>query len=1058
MSADFWAGYLSGIIGIIVGNPLDIEKVRRQTRSHVAEKLYSQSSVAFMKGTAAPIFGYGALNALLFFSYNRSEAMLKGSASTPTAGWVTWTAGAVSGLAVWVVSAPTELIKCRAQMSTPAMSSWAICKQILQRDGVRGLYHGGVVTALRDSIGYGFYFWTYELAHRHWPAAREHDDAVPGRRDTSKVLLCGGIAGIATWASVFPLDVIKSRLQTQQQQQHLHRATTDMAGNRRYGAWQMAKDTYRDGGMRPFFRGLTVCSVRAFVVNAIQWAVYEWIMSEVAIGNEPLKDGTPGRLNRQASRPQNLDTLRKPFKCPSSATAASTSDRPARKKRKVDYRGADDNGPPATDAAYDGSGRQVQPMPRFPVFQAKDKSVVFRKAFSVPLKDKSQATYDASRPPPTLGLRRGVVFVPKPLHDPSGEFAIVLYDPTVDAKPVAAEEKAVQTQAETSKVDSPIMHKSLAEILGIKKQVEEDHPKVPVVIDPKIAKCLRPHQIEGVKFMYKCVTGLVDEKAHGCIMADEMGLGKTLQCITLMWTLLKQSPDAGKSTIQKAIVVCPASLVKNWANELTKWLGPNAINPFAIDGKAPKEELKRQLRQWAIASGRSITRPVIIVSYETLRLNVEELKHTKIGLLFCDEGHRLKNADSNTFNALNDLNVSRRVILTGTPIQNDLTEYFALTSFANPDLLGSRLEFRKRFEIPILRGRDADATEEERKRGDECTGELLGVVNKFLIRRTNDILSKYLPVKYEHVVFCNLAPFQIDLYNYFITSPDIQALLRGKGSQPLKAINILKKLCNHPDLLNLSDDLPGSEKCFPDDYVPKEARGRDRDIKPWYSGKMQVLDRMLAKIREDTNDKIVLISNYTSTLDLFERLCRDRHYGCLRLDGTMNVNKRQKLVDRFNDPNGDEFIFLLSSKAGGCGINLIGANRLVLFDPDWNPAADQQALARVWRDGQKKDCFVYRFIATGTIEEKIFQRQSHKQNVERHFSLDNTTSDTHDTFKCKRCKPDGRQFVKSPAMLYGDTSTWNHFVNAGLQPIQDLLLRQEHGGSEVSAVFQYISH
>jgi DNA repair and recombination RAD54-like protein len=317
------------------------------------------------------------------------------------------------------------------------------------------------------------------------------------------------------------------------------------------------------------------------------------------------------------------------------------------------------------------------------------------------------------------------------------------------------------------------------------------------------------------------------------------------------------------------------------------------------------------------------------------------------------------------------------------------------------------------------------------------------------------------------------------LYNYFITSPEIQALLRGKGSQPLKAINILKKLCNHPDLLNPAEDLPGSERCYPDDYVPRESRGRDRDVKPWYSGKMQVLDRMLARIRQDTNDKIVLISNYTQTLDLFERLCRSRGYGNLRLDGTMNVTKRQKLVDRFNDPDGDEFVFLLSSKAGGCGLNLIGANRLVLFDPDWNPAADQQALARVWRDGQKKDCFVYRFIATGTIEEKIFQRQSHKQSlsscvvdsaedVERHFSLDSlrelfqyrgdTRSDTHDTFKCRRCKPDGQQFVKAPAMLYGDTSTWNHFINDGLGPIQDLLLRQEKGEPEVSAVFQYISH
>jgi len=488
-----------------------------------------------------------------------------------------------------------------------------------------------------------------------------------------------------------------------------------------------------------------------------------------------------------------------------------------------------------------------------------------------------------------------------------------------------------------------------------------------------------------------------------------------------------------------------------------------------VDGKASKAELTSQLRQWAIASGRAVVRPVLIVSYETLRLNVDELKGTPIGLLLCDEGHRLKNGESQTFTALNGLNVDRRVILSGTPIQNDLMEYFSLLNFANPNLLGTRNDFRKKYEIPILRGRDGAGTDADRKKGDDCLRELLTLVNKFIIRRTNDILSKYLPVKYEHVVFCNLAPFQ--------------SLLRGKGSQPLKAIGMLKKLCNHPDLLELSSDLPGSEKHFPDDYVHKDSRGRDREVKTWYSGKMQVLDRMLARIRQDTNDKIVLISNYTQTLDIFDKLCRSRNYGCLRLDGTMNINKRQKLVDKFNDPEGSEFVFLLSSKAGGCGLNLIGANRLVLFDPDWNPAADQQALARVWRDGQKKDCFVYRFIATGTIEEKIFQRQSHKQSlsscvvdsaedVERHFTLDSlrelfqfkpgTTSDTHDTFKCKRCKPDGKQWMKAPAMLYGDTSSWNHFVNDGaagaLGKIQDLLLRQETEDTAVSAVFQYISH
>lgn len=800
------------------------------------------------------------------------------------------------------------------------------------------------------------------------------------------------------------------------------------------------------------------------------------------------KENTP--LAPKASRlcgggSQSIERIIKPFRCPGSATASRASDKPARKKRKVSYVDTDgsveDGEKPYTNE--DRLALANRDINKFPVFKVKDKDTLFRQRFAVPLINKDAGSYNPFRPAPTLGMRKGAVFVAKPLHDPSGEFAIVLFDPTIDGKPITVEEEIKQSQDENiPKLDVPIMHKSLADILGLKKVVEE-HPKVPVVIDPRLAKVLRPHQVEGVKFLYRCVTGLIDTKANGCIMADEMGLGKTLQCIALMWTLLKQSPEPGKSTIQKCVIACPSSLVRNWANELVKWLGKDAVTPFAVDGKASKDELTTQLRQWSVASGRAVVRPVLIVSYETLRLNVGELSNTPIGLLLCDEGHRLKNGESQTFEALNGLNVSRRVILSGTPIQNDLSEYFSLLNFANPSLLGTRMEFRKQYELPILRGRDAAGTDEDQRKGNERLAELLALVNKFIIRRTNDILSKYLPIKYEHVVFCNLAPFQLDLYNHFIQSPEIKSLLRGKGSQPLKAIGMLKKLCNHPDLLNLPDDLPGCEQYFPDDYVPKDARGRDRDVKSWYSGKMQVLDRMLARIRQDTNDKIVLISNYTQTLDIFDKLCRSRNYGVLRLDGTMNVNKRQKLVDKFNDPEGEEFVFLLSSKAGGCGLNLIGANRLVLFDPDWNPAADQQALARVWRDGQKKDCFVYRFIATGTIEEKIFQRQSHKQSlsscvvdsaedVERHFTLDSlrelfqykpgTTSDTHDSFKCKRCRPDGRQSLKAPAMLYGDTSSWNHFVNDGeagpLGRIQDLLLRQETEDKAVSAVFQYISH
>lgn len=288
MSADFWAGYLSGAVGIVVGNPLDIIKLRQQTRSTAPIQLGPQSSTTVLKGTAAPIIGYGALNALLFVSYHRSETTFNQVLSTHHSLWATWFGGAVGGLATWVVSTPTELIKCRAQFSSPARSSWSIAHQIWRSDGMRGLYFGGMVTALRDSIGYGFYFWSYELASRLWLADSPEKHNISFLQETPKILLCGGLAGIVTWASVFPLDVIKTRVQTQPlglQTESTALIQPDvLQGSRRSGAWLVAKRAYREDGFRVFFRGLTVCSIRAFVVNAAQWAVYEWIMNELGQG------------------------------------------------------------------------------------------------------------------------------------------------------------------------------------------------------------------------------------------------------------------------------------------------------------------------------------------------------------------------------------------------------------------------------------------------------------------------------------------------------------------------------------------------------------------------------------------------------------------------------------------------------------------------------------------------------------------------------------------------------------------------------------------------------
>ncbi|KAJ5544583.1 hypothetical protein N7535_007022 [Penicillium sp. DV-2018c] len=288
MAADFWAGYISGAIGIIIGNPLDVVKVRLQAgESHSnapsAQLTRLERANSLIRGAAAPILGYGALNAILFVAYNRTLTALDGSVTDPTnpigaSPYSVWLAGAAGGLASWTISSPTEFIKCRAQLDRrPEVSSWAVAKDIIRTRGWRGLYFGGAVTSARDSIGYGFYFWSYELCKRFMTSTDEssHQAAL-------KVLLCGGIAGVVTWASVFPLDVIKTRLQAQTIAEHSPRATEAQSLLRPHrqmlSSFHIAKETYRAEGVKAFYRGLGVCSVRAFIVNAVQWAAYEWLM------------------------------------------------------------------------------------------------------------------------------------------------------------------------------------------------------------------------------------------------------------------------------------------------------------------------------------------------------------------------------------------------------------------------------------------------------------------------------------------------------------------------------------------------------------------------------------------------------------------------------------------------------------------------------------------------------------------------------------------------------------------------------------------------------------
>ncbi|XP_027912240.1 protein CHROMATIN REMODELING 25 [Vigna unguiculata] len=521
-----------------------------------------------------------------------------------------------------------------------------------------------------------------------------------------------------------------------------------------------------------------------------------------------------------------------------------------------------------------------------------------------------------------------------------------------------------------------------------------------ITVDPLLVRYLRPHQREGVQFMFDCVSGLcTTPNIHGCILADDMGLGKTLQSITLLYTLLCQGFD-GKPLVRKSIIVTPTSLVSNWEAEIKKWVGER-VRLVALCESA---------REDVISAIDCFTSPernlqVLIVSYETFRMHCSKFSSSdSCDLLICDEAHRLKNDQTITNRALAALPCKRRILLSGTPLQNDLEEFFAMVNFTNPGILGSIAHFRRYYEAPIICGREPAATVEEKKIGAERSAELSVNVNRFILRRTNALLSNHLPPKIVEVVCCKLTPLQSDLYKHFIQSKNVKRAITEelKQSKILAYITALKKLCNHPKLIydTIKSGSPGTsgfEECirfFPPEMLSGRSGSWTGGHGAWVelSGKMHVLARLLAHLRHRTNDRIVLVSNYTQTLDLFGQLCRERRYPHLRLDGSTSISKRQKLVNCFNDLSKDEFVFLLSSKAGGCGLNLIGGNRLVLFDPDWNPANDKQAAARVWRDGQKKRVYIYRFLSAGTIEEKVYQRQMSKEGLQKVIQQEQTDS------------------------------------------------------------------
>lgn len=651
------------------------------------------------------------------------------------------------------------------------------------------------------------------------------------------------------------------------------------------------------------------------------------------------------------------------------------------------------------NAVRSGSGLALQ---RAPLFSFLSKPPELKKPFKLPGGAKRSADGERLFKRRTLGVRRSVQFIkPNKFRRPVQSAPLLLSSASDEGDEEGDPEASSEDGSAGSAVDdSPYEPLVLWE--------SESDPERSIAVDPRLCRVLRPHQREGVQFVFECMMGLKDFEGEGCILADDMGLGKTLQSIVVLWTLLRQGFD-GRPAVRKAIVVCPTSLVKNWAGEIQKWLGDGC--PFVACAESSRSAVEYAIDKFL----HSQHFRVLIISYETFRIQVDRFLRKGdacCDMLVCDEAHRLKNAETATTMSLSSLPCRKRLLLSGTPMQNDLQEFFAMTDFTNPGVLGSPKEFRRRFETPILVGREPDASDAEIERAQNCQLEMSDIVNKFILRRMNTLNAKFLPPKLVQVVCCRMTEVQRVIYEQKLKSKELQHALAGRQKNVLGIIGSLMKLCNHPRLLPAEEVAP---------YLPAE-RGRQRSVHAEWSGKLFVLERLMITMTNRTNDKIVLVSNFTQTLDVMGRMCTEHGWRFLRLDGSTSVKKRMKMVDEFNAKNSPYVAFLLSSKAGGCGLNLVGANRLVLFDPDWNPAIDKQAAARVWREGQTKRSFVYRFLTTGTIEEKVFQRQLSKEGLQsivddqeevnslatkdlkQLFRLKlRTPSDTHDKLRCPRC-------------------------------------------------------
>ncbi|XP_030636033.1 chromodomain-helicase-DNA-binding protein 3 [Chanos chanos] len=439
------------------------------------------------------------------------------------------------------------------------------------------------------------------------------------------------------------------------------------------------------------------------------------------------------------------------------------------------------------------------------------------------------------------------------------------------------------------------------------------------------------------------------------ILADEMGLGKTIQTIVFLYSLFKEGHTKGPF-----LVSAPLSTIINWEREFEMWAPDFYVVTYTgdKDSRAIIRENEFSFDDTAIKGGKKafklrreapIKFHVLLTSYELVTIDQTALKSIDWACLVVDEAHRLKNNQSKFFRRLNDYKIDHKLLLTGTPLQNNLEELFHLLNFLTPNRFNNLEGFLEEF---------ADISKEDQIK------KLHDLLGPHMLRRLKADVFKNMPAKTELIVRVELSPMQKKYYKFILTR-NFEALNSKGGGNQVSLLNImmdLKKCCNHPYLFPTASM-----------EAPKTPSGAYEGVGlTKASGKLMLLQKMLRKLKEQGH-RVLVFSQMTKMLDLLEDFLDYEGYKYERIDGGITGAQRQEAIDRFNAPGACQFCFLLSTRAGGLGINLATADTVIIFDSDWNPHNDIQAFSRAHRIGQANKVMIYRFVTRASVEERITQ-------------------------------------------------------------------------------------